>query len=36
MMMDIDDLVEAVIEYYEHLDLATRSVLPLTKIYWPT
>jgi restriction system protein len=34
-LMDIDDLVEAVIEYYEQLDLDTRTLLPLTKIYWP-
>lgn len=35
-LMDIDDLVEAVIEYYEQLDLETRTLLPLSKIYWPT
>jgi restriction system protein len=35
-LMDIDDLVEVVIEYYEKLDLETRSLLPLTKIYWPS
>ncbi|MGB7102387.1 MAG: restriction endonuclease [Xanthobacteraceae bacterium] len=35
-LIDIDDLVELVIEYYEKLDLATRTLLPLTKIYWPS
>lgn len=35
-LMDIDDLVEVVVEYYEHLDLVTRTLLPLTKIYWPS
>ena len=35
-LMDIDDLVEIVVEYYEELDLTTRSLLPLTKIYWPS
>jgi restriction system protein len=33
-IMDIDGLVELVIEYYENLDLPTRSILPLSKIYW--
>jgi len=35
-LMDIDDLVEAVIKYYEQLDLETRTLLPLSKIYWPS
>jgi len=35
-LMDIDDLVEVVVEYYEELDLNTRSLLPLTRIYWPS
>jgi restriction system protein len=35
-LMDIDGLVEAVIEYYEEMDLSTRSLLPLTRFYWPT
>ena len=35
-LMDIDDLVEATIEYYEQLDLATRTLLPLSRIYWPS
>jgi restriction system protein len=35
-LMDIDDLVEVIIEYYEQLDLPSRSLLPLTRIYWPS
>lgn len=35
-LMDIDDLVEATIKYYEQLDLETRTLLPLSKIYWPS
>jgi len=35
-LMDIDDLVEAIVEYYEKMDLETRSLLPLAKIYWPS
>ena len=35
-LIDIDALVELVIEYYEKLDLSTRTLLPLTKIYWPS
>jgi len=36
MLMDIDDLVEAVVKHYEQLDLETRTLLPLSKIYWPS
>ena len=35
-LMDIDDLVGLVVENYEKLDLETRSLLPLTRVYWPT
>jgi len=35
-LLDIDDLVEVVIEYYEQLALETRTLLPLSKIYWPS
>jgi restriction system protein len=35
-LMDIDELVEAVIENYEELDNETRQLLPLRRIYWPT
>ncbi len=35
-LMDIGDLVELIIEYYEKMDMDTRSLLPLTKIFWPS
>jgi restriction system protein len=34
-LMDIDELVEAVIENYESLDNETRQLLPLRRLYWP-
>lgn len=35
-LMDIDDLVELIIENYEAMDMEARTLLPLTKIYWPS
>lgn len=34
-LMDIDELVEAVITNYEALDNETRQLLPLRRLYWP-
>lgn len=34
-LMDIDQLVEAVVEHYEKMDTETRVLLPLVKLYWP-
>jgi restriction system protein len=34
-LMDIEELVDAVIENYERMDVATRTILPLNRIYWP-
>jgi restriction system protein len=34
-LMDLEGLVDLVIEYYEKLDLPTRTLLPLKRIYWP-
>lgn len=34
-LMDIDELVEAVIGNYEALDNETRQLLPLRRLYWP-
>jgi len=34
-LMDMDDLVKAVIEHYENMDTETRLLLPLVKVYWP-
>ena len=35
MLMDIDGLVKALTLNYEGLDLETKNLLPLRKIYWP-
>jgi restriction system protein len=34
-LMDIDDLVEALIDNYDTLDNETKQLLPLRRIYWP-
>lgn len=34
-LMTIDDLVEAILEHYENLDMETKQLLPLKRIYWP-
>lgn len=34
-LMDMDDLVKAVIEHYENMDTETRLLLPLVRVYWP-
>ena len=34
-LMNIDDLVEAITEHYENLDIETKQLLPLKRIYWP-
>jgi len=35
-LIDSDLLVKMVIQYYDKFDPETRSLIPLTKIYWPT
>ena len=35
-LMDLDDLVTAVLEHYEHMDTDTQRLVPLRKIYWPS
>lgn len=35
-LMDLDDLVKAILDHYEEMDMNTRVLVPLTKIYWPT
>ncbi len=35
-LIDIDMLVKLVIQYYDDFDTETRTLLPLTKIYWPS
>lgn len=34
-LMTIDDLVEALIQNYDRLDIETQQILPLKRIYWP-
>jgi restriction system protein len=34
-LMDIDDLVKAVLEHYERMDTDTQRLVPLRKLYWP-
>jgi len=34
-LMDLGDLVDALMEHYDNADAKTRSLLPLTKLYWP-
>ncbi|MGH1357400.1 MAG: restriction endonuclease [Burkholderiaceae bacterium] len=34
-LMDLDQLVDAVIEQYPKLDSDSRVLLPLTQLYWP-
>jgi restriction system protein len=33
--MTLDDLVDALLEHYENLDIESKQLLPLKKIYWP-
>ncbi len=34
-LLDIDDLVKALLEHYEHMDLDMQRLIPLRKLYWP-
>ena len=34
-LMDLDDLVSAVVEYYELMDGNTKGLVRLRRIYWP-
>lgn len=34
-LMDIDELVDAIVENYEDLDNETKQLLPLRRLYWP-
>lgn len=34
-LMDIDELVTEVLHNYEQMDVETKMLLPLTKVYWP-
>jgi restriction system protein len=34
-LMDLDDLVMALLEHYETMDIDTQRLIPLRKVYWP-
>lgn len=34
-LMDLDDLVRALLEHYERMDVEMQRLIPLRKIYWP-
>ena len=34
-LMDLDDLVEAILDHYEQMDMDAKQLIPLRKIYWP-
>jgi restriction system protein len=34
-LMDLDDLVRAILEHYERMDADLQRLVPLRKIYWP-
>ena len=34
-LLDLNDLVGAFIESYENMRMSSRTLIPLTKIYWP-
>lgn len=34
-LMELDDLVEMVVAYYDHLDVETRQMVPLKRVFWP-
>lgn len=34
-LMDLDDLVKALLEHYEKMDMDMRRLIPLRKVYWP-
>ena len=35
MLMDLDRLVKFITQYYDNFDNDARTLIPLTKIYWP-
>lgn len=34
-LMDLDDLVKALLEHYEKMDVEMQRLIPLRKVYWP-
>ncbi|HLI18110.1 MAG TPA: restriction endonuclease [Rhodanobacteraceae bacterium] len=35
-LMDLDDLVEAILDHYEEMDPDAKQLIPLRKVYWPS
>lgn len=35
-LMDLDDLVEAILDHYEQMDPDAKQLIPLRKVYWPS
>ena len=35
-LMDMDDLVTALLDHYEKMDIDTQRLIPLRKVYWPS
>ena len=35
MLWDLGDLVQALVENYENADKETRTLIPLTRLFWP-
>ena len=36
IQMELDGLVTALMEHYDHVDSETRALVPMTRVYWPT
>lgn len=34
-LIDLDEIVDLIVQYYDEFDAETRVLIPLTKIYWP-
>ena len=34
-LIDLDDLISLIVQYYDSFDSETKTLIPLTKIYWP-
>jgi restriction system protein len=34
-LLDMAELRRTLLDHYERMDLETRSLIPLTRIYWP-
>ena len=34
-LIDLDQLVKLIVQYYDSFDTETRALIPLTKIFWP-